>query len=538
MVGIKIHKTKFIFMVCETIVLAYFLTKTLAHKHNYSSRYRERNEEGFEEMKLHTLLQHVSPFIKAGINNPEVTSIENDNRKVKEGSLFICIKGYTVDGHDFALAAQEKGAVAVIAQRELKLDIPVIVVKDTKRIMAQLADAFYGHPTQKIHLIGITGTNGKTTTSHIIEKIFADQGQQTGLIGTMYTKIAGKVFETKNTTPESLTLQKTFNNMVDQKVETAVMEVSSHSLVEGRVHGCDYNVAVFTNLTQDHLDFHKTMDEYRRAKGLLFAQLGNTYNPNKPKYAVLNADDEASKEYETSTAARIVTYGIDCQADFQATSIKMTASGTTFDLISPYGRHPINMQLIGKFSVYNVLASIAAAAVSGLEINSIINSIEGVKGVSGRFEPVDAGQNFSVIVDYSHTPDSLENALNTVRQIAQKRVFVVVGCGGDRDRTKRPLMAEIACRLATNAIFTSDNPRSEEPESILREMEAGVEGKRYISITDRKDAIYFAVNEAEEGDVILIAGKGHETYQQIGNEILDFDDRLVALGAIEEKLKR
>lgn len=488
-------------------------------------------------MKLHTLLSQLSPFIPIAGENPEITSIENDNRKVKKGSLFICIKGYTVDGHDFAASAEKNGATAVLAERELPVSIPVIVVKDTKRALPVLADFFYGHPTQKLQLIGVTGTNGKTTTSHLIEQILSDAGKQTGLIGTMYTKILDQIDDTKNTTPESLTLQRIFKKMIDASVDAAVMEVSSHALVEGRVHGCDYDVAIFTNLTQDHLDFHQTMDEYKRAKGLLFSQLGNAYYDTRPKYAVLNADDPASKEYRQSTAAKVVTYGIDQESDFRAAEIKMSASGTSFQLHGPLGMRLINMKLIGKFSVYNVLAAIAAGAVSGIGIDSIISSIENVKGVSGRFEAVDAGQDFSVIVDYSHTPDSLENALNTVRQFAEKRIFVVVGCGGDRDRTKRPLMAEIACRLATDPVFTSDNPRTEEPEAILQEMESGVKGKSYKKIVERKEAIEYAINEASAGDVILIAGKGHETYQQIGRSFFDFDDRMVAKHAIEERKK-
>jgi len=492
---------------------------------------------GFEILKLHTLLHYLHPYLPVEGKDLEIHSIENDNRKVQPGSLFICIKGYTVDGHDFAADAEKRGAVVVIAERKLQLNIPVILVKDTKRAMALLADLFFGHPTQKLNLIGITGTNGKTTTSHLIEKIFSEEDKITGLIGTMYTKIAGETFETKNTTPESLTLQKTFKQMVDKKVSTAIMEVSSHSLVEGRVHGCDYDIAVFTNLTQDHLDYHKTMDEYRRAKGLLFAQLGNAFHDDKPKYAVINADDVSSEQYNHTTAARVVTYGIDHEADFQAIHIKMTANGTTFDLVSPFGGYQVHIKLIGKFSVYNVLASITTAAISGIPMKNILSSLEEVEGVSGRFEAVNAGQEFSVIVDYSHTPDSLENALNTVRQFAEKRIFVVVGCGGDRDRTKRPLMAQIACNLATDPIFTSDNPRSEDPNEILREMEAGIKVETYKSIIDRRKAIQYAVNEAKKGDIILIAGKGHETYQQIGKEILNFDDRIVAKEAIEERMK-
>ncbi|WP_121609349.1 UDP-N-acetylmuramoyl-L-alanyl-D-glutamate--2,6-diaminopimelate ligase [Mesobacillus foraminis] len=489
-------------------------------------------------MKLHQLLGYLHPFVDYKGENPEIISIENDNRKVQKGSLFICIKGYTVDGHDFAQSAVANGASAVLAERDLNLNVPVIVVKNTIRAMAVLADAFYGQPSHKIHMIGITGTNGKTTTSHLIEKIFADAGQKTGLIGTMYTKIGERTFEVKNTTPESLTLQKTLKQMVDAEVQTTVMEVSSHALVHGRVHGTDYDVAVFTNLTQDHLDYHKTMEEYKKAKGLLFAQLGNAYSHNKPKFAVLNADDPASEEYAMITSAHTLTYGIDNHADLKATNVHMTASGTSFELVSPLGVNKINIQLIGKFSVYNVLAGIAAGLASGLPLAGIISSIESVKGVSGRFEPVDGGQDFSVIVDYAHTPDSLENVLKTVGQFAEKRVFVVVGCGGDRDRTKRPLMAKIACEYASNPIFTSDNPRSEDPGQILIDMEEGVEGESYIKIVDREEAIHYAVNNAQTGDVILIAGKGHETYQQVGDQILDFDDREVALKAIKQRKEK
>ncbi|MBT2660309.1 UDP-N-acetylmuramoyl-L-alanyl-D-glutamate--2,6-diaminopimelate ligase [Bacillus sp. ISL-45] len=486
-------------------------------------------------MKLHELIGYLRPFVDYKGENPEITSIENDNRRVTPGSLFICIKGYTVDGHDFAGSAVKNGAAAVLAERELPVNVPVIVVKDTVRAMAVLADAFYGQPSQKLHMVGITGTNGKTTTSHIIEQIFKDAGQKTGLIGTMYTKIGEQIFEVKNTTPESLTLQKTFKRMVDEQVKSAVMEVSSHALVYGRVHGTDYNVAVFTNLTQDHLDYHKTMEEYRKAKGLLFSQLGNAFNHEKPKFAVLNADDPASDEFAMLTTAHILTYGIDNHADLQAVNIAMTASGTSFDLVSPIGVKKVNIQLIGKFSIYNVLASIGAAVVSGLSLDDIIASVEGVKGVSGRFEVVDAGQDFSVIVDYAHTPDSLENVLKTIQQFAQKRVFCIVGCGGDRDRTKRPLMAKIACEYSTDAIFTSDNPRSEDPAEIIKDMEEGVKGEVYTSIIDRKEAIQHAVKNAKSGDVILIAGKGHETYQQIGDRTFDFDDRIVAREAIEER---
>ncbi|MDQ0217176.1 UDP-N-acetylmuramoyl-L-alanyl-D-glutamate--2,6-diaminopimelate ligase [Peribacillus cavernae] len=490
-------------------------------------------------MKLHTLVSYLHSFSTFKGSNPNITSIEHDNRKVEEGSLFICIKGYTVDGHDFAEEAVKTGAAAVLAQRPLALGVPVIVVKDTQRAMAVLADAFYGHPTQSLRLIGITGTNGKTTTSHLIEKIFYDASQKTGLIGTMYTKVGNKIYNTRNTTPDSVTLQKAFHEMKECGVETAIMEVSSHALELGRVHGCDFDIAVFTNLTQDHLDFHGSMESYKHAKSLFFSQLGNAYVDGRPKFAVLNADDDAAEDFMKWTAAHVLTYGIEKSADIRAKDIEITAKGTQFTLEVSQLTRRISLQLVGKFSVYNVLAAFGAAMCAGLDPDQILTSIEKVEGVSGRFELVQAGQDFSVIVDYAHTPDSLENVLKTVGEFAPKRIFVIVGCGGDRDKTKRPIMARIACDLATDSIFTSDNPRSEDPHQILRDMEAGVKDKSYTVIADRMEAIQHAVSEANEGDVVLIAGKGHETYQIIGDQVLEFDDRIAAKEAIAaQKVKK
>ncbi|CAH0346889.1 UDP-N-acetylmuramoyl-L-alanyl-D-glutamate--2,6-diaminopimelate ligase [Bacillus sp. CECT 9360] len=483
-------------------------------------------------MKLHTLLSYLHSFSKYTGDNPDITSIEHDNRQVKAGSLFICVKGYTVDGHDYAARAVKAGAAAVLAEREMSLSVPVIVVKDTQRAMAVLADALYGHPTQKLRLIGITGTNGKTTTSHLLEKIFHDADQKTGLIGTMYTKVGEKIYNTRNTTPDSATLQKVFHEMEESSVETAIMEVSSHALELGRIHGCDFDIAVFTNLTQDHLDFHGTMERYKYAKSLFFSQLGNAFIEGKPKFAVLNADDEATEDYKKWTAAHVLTYGIDKDADIRAKKINITSEGTEFLLETPQEMRKVTLKLVGKFSVYNVLAALGAAMCAGVGLDQILASIEEVEGVSGRFELVQAGQDFSVIVDYAHTPDSLENVLKTVGEFAEKRIFVIIGCGGDRDKTKRPIMAKIACDLATDPIFTSDNPRSENLHEILRDMEKGVEGKSYLVIADRKEAIQHAVSEANAGDVIIIAGKGHETYQIIGDEVLDFDDRIEAKAAI------
>ncbi|MFT4413465.1 UDP-N-acetylmuramoyl-L-alanyl-D-glutamate--2,6-diaminopimelate ligase [Fredinandcohnia humi] len=485
-------------------------------------------------MRLQELLAHLHDFTSKGNANPFITSLEMDSREVKKGSLFFCVKGSTFDGHSFAKQAEEKGAVTIIAQEDVDVSIPVIKVRDTKRVMAVLADAFYNHPTQKLQLIGVTGTNGKTSITHIVEQICQAAGRKTGLIGTMYTKIGTTKIEMKNTTPESLFLQKSFQRMVAEKVETAIMEVSSHALDIGRVHGCDFDIAVFSNLTQDHLDYHGTMHEYRRVKGLLFTGLGYRFDPNRPKFAVLNADDPATLEYIRSTSATIITYGINQSSDIMAKNISMTASGTTFELITPVGSYNINMRLIGMFSVYNVLAAIATCMVSRIPLSTIIGAVETVTGVPGRFEIVDKGQDFTVIVDYAHTPDSLRSVLNTVKQFSYGKVIVVIGCGGDRDRSKRPIMAQIAVSNADVSIFTSDNPRSEDPIQILKDMEAGVKGETYITIPDREKAIFYAVSNAGEGDIIIIAGKGHETYQIIGENTYDFDDRLVAARAIKE----
>ncbi|MED3401134.1 UDP-N-acetylmuramoyl-L-alanyl-D-glutamate--2,6-diaminopimelate ligase [Bacillus velezensis] len=490
-------------------------------------------------MKLTKLLTYLmAEPVQNDFHDPDITSIEMDSREVRKGSLFVCIKGYTVDGHDFAQKAAENGAAAIVAEKELDVDVPVIIVRQSQRALSVLSDAFYGQPTKQLQLIGITGTNGKTSTTHMVDEIFKKAGRQTGLIGTMYIKIGDETFPVKNTTPESVTLQKTFKKMNDEHVDTAIMEVSSHALSLGRVHGCDYDIAVFTNLTQDHLDYHKTMEDYRQAKSLLFSQLGGSFNHEKPKRAVLNADDKASAYFEKVTAAHILTYGIENDADVMAKQIEISAQGTSFELVTPKGTKQITVSLVGRFNVYNVLAAAATAIAAGLPFDTITSALEELQGVRGRFELVNHNQPFPVVVDYAHTPDSLENVLNTCKDMTEGKLFVVVGCGGDRDKTKRPKMAEIAVRIADEPIFTSDNPRSEDPLAILRDMERGVEGTYYHSIANREQAIFFAIANAKKGDVVLIAGKGHETYQQIGNETFDFDDAEVAGRAIVELNKK
>ncbi|RKD75452.1 UDP-N-acetylmuramoylalanyl-D-glutamate--2,6-diaminopimelate ligase [Sinobaca qinghaiensis] len=483
---------------------------------------------------LHDLLPPVLVHGALPTENPEITSIHMDSREVVSGGVFFCIEGYTVDGHEYAEQAVRNGACAVIAKYPLPLSVPVLVVRDTQKTMAIAASRFYQHPTGEMRLIGITGTNGKTTTSHLLEAVLKENAVQTGLIGTMYTKINEEIFETKNTTPESVTIQKIFRDMKDQDVDSCIMEVSSHALDLGRVRGCDFNTVVFTNLTKDHLDYHETMDKYRQAKSLLFSQLGNSYE-GEEKTAVLNADDSASLFFEKVCPAPVLTYGIDEPADIRAENISMTPTGTSFTIVTPWGEESLSLSMAGKFSIYNALAAATAALSEGISLSTIVSALGKVKGVAGRFELVESEEEFAVIVDYAHTPDSLKNVLETAREMAAGSVYTVVGCGGNRDKTKRPEMAKIAVTLSDMSIFTADNPRDENPASIIDDMTIGLTNTNFKVIEDRREAIKYAIEHAEPGDLVLIAGKGHETYQIIKDEVFSFDDRKEAETAIKNK---
>ncbi|MDO3409208.1 UDP-N-acetylmuramoyl-L-alanyl-D-glutamate--2,6-diaminopimelate ligase [Saccharibacillus sp. CPCC 101409] len=490
-------------------------------------------------MLLKQLASQLTGARLIGSGETECTGIEIDSRKVKAGDLFICLPGFTVDGHDYAKQAEESGAAALVVQRELDTDLPQLLVRDSRTVMAVLANVFYNEPSRRMRLIGVTGTNGKTTTSYLIERIMQDHGVKTGLIGTIQMRYDGEVFPMSGTTPESLGLQRSFADMAERGVECCVMEVSSHALEQGRVKGTDYRTAIFTNLSQDHLDYHHTMEEYRAAKGLFFARLGNRLplEPSERKYAVLNADDDASEYFRKITAAEAVTYGVENDCDVRASRIQITAKGTSFHVDTFRGSADVQLRMVGKFNVYNALAAITAALIEGVELERIKASLESVAGVDGRVEAVDAGQPFAIVVDYAHTPDGLENVLRTVCEFAEKRVLCVFGCGGDRDRTKRPIMGRIAAKYSDLAFVTSDNPRTEDPDAILKDIEAGliedgVDPGKYTLIVDRAEAIRRAVEEAQPGDVVLIAGKGHETYQLVGKQVLDFDDRIVAAEAV------
>ena len=489
-------------------------------------------------MNLHQLLLSAFPLLEEEIlkqKNFLVKGLTDNSKEACENYIFVCLKGYRVDGHDFVDQALKNGAAFFVSQKALPPEYPHLVISDTRLALAKLAAIFYDYPTTKFQLIGVTGTNGKTTTTFLVDKILRDQGLKTGLVGTMFAKVVNEKYNVENTTPNALYLQQLFAEMVEKNVEVAVMEVSSHALDEGRVLGCDYDITIFTNLTQDHIDYHETMINYKHSKSLLFSQLGSKITKDHSKFAVLNLDDETSKYYSKITSAHIVTYSIHQKADFMAKDIELSSNGTIFTLHYPKGKILIVSPFIGLFNVYNCLAAIAAAYCYGVSMDDIVRSISNAPSISGRFETVQAGQNFTVIVDYAHTPDSLENVLKTILQFAKNNVYCIVGCGGNRDKTKRPKMAKIACEYATHPIFTSDNPRMEDPKQILLDMEEGAIGSNYIVIEDRREAISYAISNATAGDIILIAGKGHETYQLVKNEVLHFDDKEEALIAIKNK---
>lgn len=464
---------------------------------------------------------------KEKLRDIEFTGLTQDTRRLTPGCCFVAIKGLNFDGHEHVQEAAEAGANLIIVERPVEITgtTTVVTVPNTYRALAQISARFFDDPSAAMTMFGVTGTNGKTTITHLISKILDDQGSTTGIIGTMYNKIGEEKLPTINTTPDPHTTQELLRKMVDQGVMECAMEVSSIALVQGRAWGVDFDTAVFTNLTEDHLDYHKTIENYFDAKALLFSQLGNSYHKSqKTKTAVINIDDPYGRRLIEKTAANVLTYGTHGQGLLQAKNIAVTSHGTKFDL-EIYGRtYPVQLQLMGDFNVYNALAAFGATYEHGLNPEDIIKSLEHVQGVRGRFQVVPNDYDITVIVDYAHTPDGLKNVLNTINAFANQRVFCVVGCGGDRETEKRPIMAKIAVANATDAVFTSDNPRTEDPEAILDEMVTGLSTKSYTRNSDRRDAIYFALTQAEPGDVVLIAGKGHEDYQIVGTTKHHFDD--------------
>lgn len=466
-------------------------------------------------------------------HNPEILTLAHDSRKVEPGTLFVCLPGATVDGHAFAAAAVAKGAVAVLAQREVEVGdkVPVVVTADVRQAVERIAPWFYREPSTQLRLIGVTGTNGKTTTTHIIRSILNLAGRPCGVSGTLHTLIGDRVIPVKNTTPDVLDLQSALRDMVDSGMQEVAMEVSSHALALGRVAGCEFDTAVFTNMTQDHLDFHQTMENYRNAKALLFRQLIADSNRKGNKTAVANIDDPAGEYMLAQTQARRISYGIAAPADLRAVDIDLRPDGSRFRVTGRWGDFAVQSRLTGLFNVYNMLAAIGAARAEGVEVPAIQAALAEFASVPGRFERVDINRPFSVIVDYAHTPDGLENVLKTAKQFVRGRLIAVFGCGGDRDRTKRPIMGELASRYADRVIVTSDNPRSEDPSFIIGQIMAGittpVAQQKTTTEPDRRTAIEQALVLAEAGDVIVIAGKGHENYQILADRTIHFDDREV-----------
>ncbi len=469
----------------------------------------------------------------------DIRNAQVDSRLVQPGDLFICLPGATVDGHDFVEQAVEHGAVAVVVERPVQVSATKLIVQDVRFAMAIIACHLFAYPSTHLKVIGVTGTNGKTTTTYLLEQILRDAGFRTGLMGTIGVRIGEQMVEAKNTTQDALELQRSFKRMVEAGTDYALIEVSSHALEMGRVKGVHFRSALFTNLTQDHLDYHGTMEAYQAAKRLLFSRMNNGYEADERRrqYAIINMDDAAGIDYASASPAHVITYAITKQADVRATQIRISAQGTRFVCETYAGTVEMNLKMIGTFNVYNALAATATCLAEGVPLTAIAKSLAAIEGVDGRFEPVDEGQAFTVLVDYAHTPDSLQNVLSTIREFVDGRLVCVFGCGGNRDRTKRPLMAAIAAQYSDFVIATSDNPRFEEPEDILRDVEQGLLGSTtsYELIVDRQEAISRAIEWAQAGDVILLAGKGHETYQEIRGTRLPCDDRVLARAALARR---
>lgn len=456
----------------------------------------------------------------------EVTSLTPDTRQVQPGGCFVAIKGQHFDGHAHVQEAIAKGAVFVVVGHPVAASGAVIVqVPDPNQALAQLSVRFFGDPSAKLKLFGVTGTSGKTTVTHLIQQILNAAATDCGLIGTLAVTGGKQPHAALNTTPDAYWNQVYLSEMEQAGKQACAMEVSSIGLSQGRVRGIDFDTAVFTNLTEDHLDYHKTFADYFEAKALLFEQLGNTYHHGqKVKTAVINIDDPYGRKLVQRTTANVLTYGTKGRGDLQATDIRVGADGTHFSLTIAGRRYPVHLQLMGKFNIYNALAAFGATYVHGIAPKTIIRALAKVTGVRGRFEIVPTPEQVTVIVDYAHTPDGLENVLQTIASFAQRRVFCVVGCGGDREAAKRPAMATIACQLADEPIFTADNPHTEDPDAIIDQMVDGLDPATYTRLRDRKQAIVYALSQAKAKDVVLIAGKGHEDYQVIGTQKQHFDD--------------
>lgn len=479
-------------------------------------------------MKLDELIEYLKYKDLINFKNVEISGISYNSNTTKKGDIFICLVGEHTDGHEYAQKAIDKGAVALLVEKEVKgVNIPQVQVNSTRHQIADIADRFYSSPSKGINLIGVTGTNGKTTVTHLIQKIIEENGEKCALIGTLGYKLSSdsEYRNAKHTTPQAPELQATLRMIKDiEKIDNVAMEVSSHALEQNRVGGCRFNGAVFTNLTQDHLDYHITMDNYFKAKALLFQRLG------EGDFAVINFDDEYSERFLSSInpEVRKFTYGVKRDADVMAKNISFSPNGAEFTLVYNNSEYPVNLHLNGMFSVYNVLAAITAAIAMGIDINLSIKALQNIHGVAGRFEVVNKKP--LVIVDYAHTPDGLENVLKAAREITPEngKLICLFGCGGDRDATKRPKMGAIAEKLADRIIITSDNPRSENPQQIITDIIAGLKSVSTENVTvepDRAEAISMLKTISNNNDVVVVAGKGHEDYQILKDKTIHFDDR-------------
>ena len=479
-------------------------------------------------MKLSELIKGLN--VKNVVGNVEVDIVEvkTDSNFISEGDLFICISGGNYDGHDFVQQAMYYGASAIITEKELQISLPQVVVEDSRIAMSVIASNFYGHPDKKLKLIGVTGTNGKTTTTHIIKKILDLSGIKSGIIGTLGAFYGDKFIEPTLTTPDPLTLYKILKDMQEYGVEIVAMEVSAHSLALDKLYGLQFEVAVFTNFTQDHLDYFKTMEEYKKAKLKLFRDFNC-------KYKVLNSDDENYNDFALASKES-VSYGIFNPADVFAMDIKSEENSSKFILNLFDCVYDVDFRLKGEFNVYNALAAVTAVSVVGVRVDDAVYGLENISVVSGRMERV-YNDGFSVYVDYAHTPDGLRKALLTLKT-PDNRLVCVFGCGGNRDKTKRKMMGEISGKFADFTVITSDNPRFEEPMEIIYEIEDGIAkvNKNYVAIQDRLQAIEYAINHAKVGDVILVAGKGSENYQDILGIKHTFKDKDIIEEIIRSKI--
>jgi UDP-N-acetylmuramoyl-L-alanyl-D-glutamate--2,6-diaminopimelate ligase len=468
-----------------------------------------------------------------------VESLCYDSRQCHPGALFFALRGAKEDGTKFVAQAVEKGAVAIVSDAALTAcALPFIQVPDARAAMAEMAAAFYGHPANGLRVMGVTGTNGKTTTALLVKHLLDEDQRRCGLIGTIKYCVGDREMDAPRTTPESVDLQDLLARMIGAGSKAVAMEVSSHALVQHRTRGIAFDAAVFTNLTQDHLDFHKTMDRYFEAKALLFEGLTRQ---KKRGRAIINADDRYGKFLvermeRMEKPVPVITYGMGVHAHFRATDVKFDATGSSFHLSAKGRDYLVRLPLIGSFNIYNALAALAAANAMGMELRAAVAALARAPQVPGRLERVSGKRSFQVFVDYAHTDDALRNVLRTLRELKPRNLITVFGCGGDRDRAKRPLMAAAAEEFSDWSILTSDNPRSEDPLRILADMRGGLRGKRYEEIPDRAAAIQKAVQLAGPGDIVLLAGKGHETYQEFaGGKRIPFDDGAVARRAIESK---